>query len=89
MVKNFEHSTQLMQLIGLSPTSAVSVAVVAIRAVVNVSAHAPVVGIGLRLLVAVGAGEYEVVARVGVARRANSVRSAMIGWEPGMVESRS
>jgi hypothetical protein len=89
MVKNFEHSTHLMQLIGLSATSAVSVAVVAIRAVVNVSAYAPVVGIRLRLLVAVGAGEHEIVAWVRVARRANPVRSAVIGWEPGVVESRS
>jgi hypothetical protein len=89
MVKNFEHSTHLMQLIGLSATSAVSVAVVAISAVVNVAADALMIRVGLCLLVAVGAGEHEIVARIRVARGANPVRSAVIRWKPGVVESRS
>lgn len=52
----------------LSTATRVLVAVVAIRAVVDVSAHTLVVGIRLRLLVTVGAGEYEVIAWIGVAR---------------------
>ena len=52
----------------LSTATRVLVAVVAIRAVVDVSAHTLVVGIRLRLLVAVGAGKYEVIAWIRVAR---------------------
>ena len=63
-------------------------AVVAVRAVVDVAADTPVVGVGLRLLVTVGAGKDEVVARVGMARRANTVRTTVIHREVGMVESR-
>ena len=55
-----------MQLMGLS-ASPIPVAVVAIRAVVNVAAHAAVIEISLRFLMAVRALEHQIVAWIGVA----------------------
>ena len=63
-------------------------AVVAIHAVVDVAADAPVVGVGLRLGVAVGAGEHGVIIWIRVAGGAHSTRAAVVGWEPGVVEGR-
>jgi len=77
-----------MQLMGLS-ASPIPVAVVAIRAVVNVAAHAAVIGISLRFLMAVRALEHQIVAWIGVAGGAHAIGSAVIGREPGVIEGRS
>ena len=77
-----------MQFAGLSASS-VLVAVVAIRAVVDVATHALVIGIGLRFLMAVGALEHQVVARVRMAGRANAVGAPVIGREPGVIKGRA
>jgi len=69
--------------------SAVAVALVAIHAVVNVSADIPVFRIGVRFCVAIGALENAVVTGVGMASRADSIGVAMIGREPGVIEGRT
>lgn len=70
---------------GLSAAS-IPVTAVAISAVVNVSADTAVIGISLRFLMAVGTGKDKIIAGIGMARRANATGSAMIGWEPGVIE---
>jgi hypothetical protein len=65
------------------------VAAVAISAVVDVSVHSAVIGISLRFLMAVGTRKHKIIAGIGVARRANAIGSAMIGWEPGVIKGRS
>ncbi len=62
---------------------------VAIHAVVDVTIHALVVLVGLRLLVAVGALEHRVVIWVRVTGGANAIRPAMICREVRVIESRS
>jgi len=69
--------------------SAVAVALVAIHAVVNVSADIPVLRIGVRFCVAIGALENAVVTRVVMASRADSIGVAMIDREPGVIEGRA
>ena len=61
-------------------------ALIAIHAVVHVAGHALVILVGLRLQVAVGAGEDRIIVGVGVARTANTVGAAVVGREPGVVE---
>ena len=64
-------------------------AVVAIGAVVDVSVDAAMIGIGLCFLMAVGTRKDKIVAWIRVARGANAIGSAMIGWEPGVIKGRS
>jgi len=71
---------------GLASTAAALVALVAINAVVDIAAHALMVLIGGRLGVAVRALEDCVVAGTGVARRADAIRTPVVGGEPGVVE---
>lgn len=59
---------------------------VAINAVVDVAAHALMSLIRGRLSVAIRALEDYVVAGIGVARRTNSIRTPVVGGEPGVVE---
>ena len=70
----------------LASTASALVTLVAINAVVHVAAHALMVLIGGRLRVAVRALEDSVVAGAGVARRTGSIRTAVVGGEPGVVE---
>ena len=63
-------------------------ALIAIHAVVHVAGHALVILVGLRLQVAVGAGEDRIIVGVGVARTANTVGAAVRGGEPGVIEGR-
>jgi hypothetical protein len=69
--------------------SAILVTLVAIHAVVNVSIHALVILVGLRLLMAVGALEHRVVVRVRVAGCADTIRSAVIGREISVIKGRT
>lgn len=66
----------------------VLVALVAVGAVVDVSVHAPVFGVGLRLRMTVRTGEDGVVIRVGMATCAYPIGSAVIHRKIGMVERR-
>lgn len=59
---------------------------VAINAVVDVAAHALMVLIRGRLSVAIRALEDYVVTGIGVARRTHSIRTPVVGGEPGVVE---
>lgn len=61
-------------------------ALVAIDAVVNVVLNALMVGIRLALGMTIRAGENGVVIGIRVAGRTNSIRVAVIGWEPSVVE---
>ncbi len=63
-------------------------AVVAVDAVVDVALYALVIGVGLRLLVTVGAGEYGVIVWIGVARGAHAVSTAMVRVPHGVVLQR-
>jgi len=65
------------------------VALVAVDAVVDVSAHALVTRIGLTLGMTIRTLEYEVVTGISVAGGTHASRVAMIGRPPGMVEGRS
>jgi len=56
-------------------------AVVAIDAVVNVAANASMICVGLRLGMAVGAGEDGVITRISVAGRAHTISSTVIQRE--------
>ena len=70
----------------IAAAAAVLVALVAVHAVVDIPADAPVVLVRLGLGVAVGALKDGVVVRVGVAGSAHSIRPAVIDIPPGMVE---
>src|SRR5579872_5852148 len=61
-------------------------ALVAVDAVVNVVPHALMVRVCLALGMAVRAREDRVIVRVRMARGANTVRIAVIGWEPCVVK---
>src|ERR1700757_425262 len=61
-------------------------ALIAVHAVVDVSAHPPVLAVGVGLAVAVGALEDAVVIRIGVAGAANTIGAAVIHVEPGVTE---
>ena len=67
--------------------AAVPVAVVAIHAVVDISADTLMARIGLALGMAVCALEDLIIIRIRVARTAHSARATVIGREPGVVES--
>lgn len=69
--------------------AAVLVALIAIDAVVDVTVHALMVLIGLRLLVAVRALEHRVVVRVRVARRTNTVSTTVISREVSVIKGRA
>ena len=64
-------------------------ALVTVRAAVDIPVYAAVVRVSLVLAVANGAGKDRVVRGVGMARGANSSRIAVVGWEPRVVEARS
>ena len=70
-------------------SSATLVARVAVHAVVDISLHASMLSVGVGLAMAVRAREDRVIGRVGVARRAYAVRSAVIRREPGVIERRA
>lgn len=61
-------------------------ALVAIHAVVYIASHALVILVGLRLQVAVSAGEDRIIVRVGVTSTANAVGAAVVGGEPSVIE---
>ena len=61
-------------------------ALITIVAVVHIPADSLMLLIGLALGVAVRAGEYGEIRRVGVAGVAHAIRAAMIRWEIGVVE---
>lgn len=63
-------------------------AVIAINTVVNVTTDASVICVGVRLGVAVSTGEYCVIARIGVAGRAHTIRSAVIQREIRVIPTR-
>jgi len=65
------------------------VARIAIRAVVYVPTNALVLLVGLTLGVTIRAREHGVVRGVGVTRRTDSVRTAVIRREPGVIEDRA
>lgn len=65
------------------------VAAVAVHAVVDVPAHAPMPVVRLRLRVAVGALEDGVVVRIRVACAAHAICIAVIDVEPGVVKGGS
>ena len=69
--------------------AAVFVAAVAIHAVVHVPADALVLVIGLIFRVAIRALKDAVIAWIGVADGAHSIRSAVVGVEPGVIEGRA
>ena len=73
----------------LSPATTALVAVVTIHAVVDISADALVILIGLCLGVTVRAGKDRVVVRVGVACGTHAVGVAVVGGEPRVVEYRT
>ena len=62
---------------------------VAIHAVVDITADALVIGIRVPFGVAVGALEHAVIAGIGVAGGANSIRIPVIGVEPGVIKDRT
>ena len=64
-------------------------ALVAVHAVVDIAADAPMIAIGVRLGVAIRALEDGVGRRIGMTRRTDAIRIAMIHWEPRVVESRA
>ena len=64
-------------------------ALIAIHAVVHIAADALVIGVRVRLRMAVGALEHAVVAGIGVAGRADATRVPVIGVEPGVIENRA
>ena len=64
-------------------------ALIAIHAVIYVPTHAAMLAIGIRFGVAIGALKQFVVRGIRVARCTDTVRIAMIHWEPRVVESRS
>jgi hypothetical protein len=64
-------------------------ALIAIHAVIYVATHAAMLAIGIRLGVAVGALEHGVVRGIRVAGCTDTVRIAMIHWEPCVVEGSS
>jgi len=66
--------------------AAVLVTAVAIHTVVHVAADALVLVIGLIFRVAIRTLEDAVVAWIGVADRAHSIRSPVVGVEPGVIE---
>lgn len=70
----------------LAASTTVPVAVVAIRAVVDVPVDAAMVGVGLRLLMTVRACEDRIVVRIRMARGAHPIGSTVIRREPGVVE---
>lgn len=76
----------VFQILGLA-TAAILVAGVAIHAVVDVSADTLVFAISPGFRVTVRALEHTVIIRIGVADRADTIGIAVIGVEPGMVES--
>lgn len=61
-------------------------ALVAVHAVVYVPTHAPMITIGIRFGMAVGALEYGVVRGIRVARCTDTVRVAMVHREPCVIE---
>jgi hypothetical protein len=63
-------------------------ALVAIRAVVNVVAHTVMIRIGLALGMATRASKYGVVGWVGVTGGAHAIGSAMVRRKPGVIEGR-
>ena len=64
-------------------------ALIAVHAVIYVPTHAAMSAIGIRFGVAIGALEHAVVRGIRVARGTDTVRIAMIHWEPCVVESSS
>ncbi len=64
-------------------------ALITIDAVVDVSAHACMICVRLRFQMAVRAREHAVIRRICMARRADAIGSAMIGWKPGVIEGRA
>ena len=64
----------------------IPMALVAMIAVVYVAPHTPMLRIGLRFCVAVGAGEDRVIVRIGVAISADAVCVAVVQREPGVIE---
>lgn len=70
----------------LTTAAPVFMAGVAIHAVVDVPGNAGMLGVSLRLRVAIRAGEDGIVVGIGVARRADAIRAAVIHGEPGVVE---
>ena len=65
-------------------------ALVAIHAVVNIPAHVGVAELGsVVIAVATRALEDRVVVSIRVASRADSIRVAVIGWKPRIVECRT
>lgn len=61
-------------------------ALIAVHAVVDISADSPVIRVRLRLGMAVGALKDCVITRIGVARGAHASRVAVIGWKVSVVE---
>jgi len=70
----------------LTSAPAALVALVAVHAVVDIPANALMVLVCAGLGMAIRALENRVIARICVARCANSTRASMVGVEPGMVE---
>lgn len=64
-------------------------ALVAVRAAVDIPVYAAMVRVGLGFAVANRAGKDRVVIGVGMAGGANSSRISVVGWEPCVVEARS
>ncbi len=64
-------------------------ALVAVRAVVDVPVYTPVIVCGLRLGVAIRAHENLVVRKIGVTRGADSAGPAVVGGKQRVVERRS
>lgn len=72
---------------GSLAAAAVSVAVVAIHAVIDVAAHASMNVVSACLRVTIRALKHTVVARIGVAGRAHTIRSPVIHGEVRVIES--
>ena len=64
-------------------------ALIAARAAVHVVPHALMLLVGLCLRVTPYATEHGVIRRIGVASRANAIRSTMIRREPRVIEGRT
>ena len=71
------HCSRVFQLASLT----VTVTLITIHAVVDISVNAPVIGVSLRLAMAVGALEDGIVIRVDVARGTHAVCIAVIHGE--------
>ena len=63
-------------------------ALIAVHAVVHVATNAAMIGVRVRLRVAIGALEDAVIGGIGMTGRTHAIGVPVIHWEPRVIESR-